>query len=354
MLFVNKKYESLDKLLNERLSQNEIDEFSDWLANSDEADELENGKLDEYKNKLQGASLANKYYSDLFDGHGIDKDTAEKFITICAKYVAKTKDVKIDDILEKCGKFKFSALKKYGNIFDEFKIDHGLGASLAELKNTSAKGKKKRSQEGEFEVLLRFFLDGGGSVPDSRGDVKCSEGVIEVKASKDARPGGSYKDSSMIFSKIDEAINKNITNRSTAKYNGAEPLKAYFDNHIEDLENLEAATIAEAVVEGVCDLYGISSDEDKNTLKTSAKEYFTAVNYNLLKNLIGLTELAAYTLLSAFDYIIFFKDTGGKYKYYDKEELFKFGSLASELHITAIGAGKNDGDAVAKIGLKQL
>src|SRR5574344_1115103 len=212
MLFINKRYESLDKILNladknEELTEAGFTKLKDLIiGDKDKAEILNDDDIELYKNAIIDAGLKNSLakYDDYFDVHelALYKSDIIRIFLYNKEYNALDMIIKSHDN----GIISVNDIKNKSNIYELCKGFENSAKEIASL-DKSAGGKSV----GRFEVLLRFILK-NGKTPEI-GDVGVGNKVIEVKAcsNKDgAHPsfqGQANKEGSTLFSKLDDVFN---------------------------------------------------------------------------------------------------------------------------------------------------
>lgn len=306
MLFVNHKYESLDKLFeydsikedidNEKLSKDTIKDITNFIKSADLSDDV---SPDEYKKSLMNQSTKRTISND------------ESFIKFCNSHMF---DETIQDVLIKFFSDNITSLKyitdnegivdlnellsKNGNIYsycDEFKKE---AEELAKWKPSSDKS------GGEFELLLQTIIKGGyrPSGKNSKGDVGVrGAGGIEVKKSGGVVQGiGKAKADHprVIYSLIDDVFGESIVSKNElgkvhyASRDGIKTFNNRLSLYIGAHQDTWRSDIAKAIVDGVSDQY--RQPHESSLYKEAENLINDRMSLNGMWNLIGCIQLYMY------------------------------------------------------------
>lgn len=352
MLIVNKKYESLDKILknesdeiNEELSDDGIDSMTSFLK-SPEASGLDDSKVDTYKSYLRSQSIQGidkGKYDEFFADKNINysDNVSDDFISLFSKYNQIGVLEKIVNSKTK-GIINLSQLKKGNNIYDlvvtnwpDKKNKKGVREIVDKIRLYKKSG---QPSEGQFEVCLRFILKGGGR-KGSFGDVTVDNTRMEVKGCtvktgakmKESVEGGVLNQFIPVKEKFgvlsdDESV---IYSSDKGKRIFAQRLNNYIDN------KGKYKDIAKALVEGSAKMIGVKSIDSGvvSTVEALLRdgEDITAI--------LGCIHLYYYSVSTSFNALIVINQDTGDYYYTDDftnfRELMKHIKFASPTNGTA-------------------
>lgn len=343
MLYVNTKYESLDKILNEitdeELSETGLDDMTSFLK-SPEAVGLSDDDTGVYKAYLKSQSISKlnkEKYDDFFLKRKIDysNNVTSDFIGLFVKYNQIEALDYVVDAEDTGGIIGLSSLKRGHNIYNVVinkwpTKDKKSARKILEVMRTWKK--PGQPAEGQFEVLLRFVLKGGGR-EGSAGDVTVDKTKLEVKGCT-TKVGAKMK-SDVIGSALDQFIPvKTLFNTLEEDKNiiysgkGSELFAQRLSNFESDDGEDKYIKVARAIVEGA------ASQVDKGVSNECVSAAAEALKSNFsLTSVLGCVHLFYYYLATNFNALIVINQDNGDYFY--TEKFLDFSDLISHIKFSS-------------------
>ncbi len=357
MLFINNKYESLQSILerskavnevevaDEELSETGLDDMTSFLK-SPEASGLSDDDTGKYKAYLKSQSISKlnkEKYDDFFSKRKIDynDDVSSDFIGLFTRYDQIEALDYVVDAGANGGIINLSSLKRAHNIYDVVinkwpTNDKENARKILEVMRTWKK--PGQPSEGQFEVLLRFVLKGGGR-EGSTGDVTVGKTKMEVKgctvqtgAKMKGEVDGNVLDQFIpvktLFNTLEE--DKNIIYSGK----GSELFAKRLDNFKSDDGEDKYIKVARAIVEGAASQ--VTEDISNECVSATAKALQSGFS---ITSVLGCVHLFYYHLATNFNALIVINQDNGDCFY--TEKFLDFSDLINHIKFSSPTQGNS-------------